>query len=101
MNTAEHRTKAWDLEEAGDLVGAAFHYEQALEKYPPHHPGNQLARTDKDGLQRRAAACRSRAVALGQVTPLGDTDVATPTRQQPDREALLAGQRFAGGMGID
>lgn len=47
MNTAQLKAKGYDLAASREYGAAAVCYLQALESYPPHHPGDQLALADK------------------------------------------------------
>jgi len=61
MNTAQARSKAFDAEQARQYALAADLYQTALDLYPAHHAGAQIAIADKKGLELLVKQNRSAA----------------------------------------
>jgi hypothetical protein len=60
-SSAQLRSEAYELGASGKHKEAAEAYEQAIENYPPHHPGSSLAKKDKEKLAALAARHRNAA----------------------------------------
>jgi hypothetical protein len=59
MTTAKHSSMAYDAEMKADWATAAYHLEQAIAKYPAHHPESQMHKLHIAKLNERLAGAKS------------------------------------------